>query len=143
MTIINPYLAFNGNAEEAFEYYKSVFGGKFTALQRCKDAPDSDKMLASEREKILHISLPIGQGNVLMASDDLGKMGQNFTVGTNFPLSLHPESQEEADRLFNGLSASGQATIPMHKAYWGAYFGMLTDKFGVQWMVSYDYNGQK
>lgn len=145
MVTVNPYLTFKGNTEEAFEFYKSVFGSEFTGLQRCKDAPEGDKMPASEREKILHISLPIGQGNVLMGSDayDSGKMGQNLTVGNNFFLSLHPESEEEANQLFNGLSAGGQATIPLRKTFWGAYFGMLTDKFGIQWMVNYDYNGQK
>lgn len=140
---INPYLTFDGNAEEAFNFYKSIFGGKFLALQRFGEMPGGEKMPASDREKILHVALPIGQANILMASDALGTMGQNLTAGNNFSLSIDAKSKEEADRLFNGLSKGGQITMPLGDAFWGAYFGMLTDRFGVQWMVNYDYNRNK
>jgi PhnB protein len=143
MATINPYLNFDGNTEEAFNFYKSVFGGEFMALMRWKDAPEADKLPAGDREKVMHVSLPIGKGNVLMATDACKSMGRTLTVGNNFYISISPESEEEADRLFNGLSAGGQVTMPLHKAFWGAYFGMFTDKFGIQWMVNYDYNQQK
>jgi len=143
MATINPYLNFKGNTEEAFNFYKSVFGGEFITLMRWKDAPEADKMPAGDQEKIMHVSLPIGKGNVLMATDACESMGQTLTVGNNFYISISPESEEEATRLFNGLSAGGKVTMPLHKAFWGAYFGMFTDKFGTQWMVNYDYNQQK
>ena len=143
MATINPYLNFDGNTEEAFNFYKSVFGGEFMALMRWKDAPEADKLPAGDREKVMHVSLPIWKGNVLMATDACKSMGRTLTVCNNFYISISPESEEEADRLFNGLSAGGQVTMPLHKAFWGAYFGMFTDKFGIQWMVNYDYNQQK
>jgi PhnB protein len=143
MTTINPYLNFNGNTEEAFNFYKSVFGGEFMALMRWKDAPEADKIPASDREKIMHVSLPIGQGNVLMATDTCKSMGQTLTVGNNFYVCIAAESKGEAERLFNGLSEGGKVQMPLQDMFWGAYFGMLTDKFGIQWMVSYDYNRPK
>lgn len=139
MATINPYLNFSGNTEEAFNFYKSVFGGEFITLMRFKDAPEADKMPAGDREKVMHVSLPIGKGNVLMASDACESMGYTLTVGNNFYISINAESEEEADRLFNGLSAGGQVMMPLEKAFWGAYFGMFADKFGIQWMVNYDY----
>jgi len=140
MATINPYLNFKGNTEEAFNFYKSVFGGEFITLLRFKDAPEADKIPASDREKIMHVSLPIGKGNVLMATDACESMGYTLTIGNNFYISINAESEEEATNFFNGLSAGGKVTMPLHKAFWGAYFGMFTDKFGIQWMVSYDYN---
>lgn len=140
MAAINPYLNFNGNTEEAFNFYKSVFGGEFAGLMRFKDTPEAAKLSAPEQDKIMHIALPIGNGNILMATDALESMGQTLTVGNNFHLTISPESEEEADRLFQALSAGGQVRMPMQKTFWGDYFGMLTDKFGIQWMVSYDYN---
>lgn len=142
---INPYLNFNGNTEEAFNFYKSVFGGEFAALQRFGEMPPCPEMgaLAEEaRDKIMHVALPIGQGTLLMATDSLESMGQNLTAGNNFSLSIDAASKEEADRIFNGLSADGKITMPLADAFWGAYFGMLTDRFGVQWMINYDYNRQ-
>lgn len=143
MASINPYLNFNGNTVEAFNFYKSVFGGEFATVMRFRDIPPSegcDGMTVPENEldKIMHIALPIGNGNVLMATDGLESMGQNFTQGDNFSISLSAESREEADKLFNGLSESGKVEMPLADAFWGAYFGMLQDKFGIQWMVSYD-----
>lgn len=143
MLTINPYLNFKGNTEEAFKFYKSVFGGEFAALMQFKDAPEADKMPAGDRGKIMHVSLPIGKGNVLMATDALESMGQTLTVGNNFYISIHPDNKEEATRLFNGLSAGGKVTMPLGDTFWGAYFGMFTDKFGIQWMVNYALNQQK
>lgn len=141
MASINPYLNFPGTTEEAFNFYKSVFGGEFIALQRFGGGPgcDENQVSAADADKIMHISLPIGKGNILMATDALESMGQTFTPGNNFSLSISVDSEAEADELFNGLSAGGTVEMPLAKAFWGAYFGMLRDKFGVQWMVNYDY----
>ena len=143
MATINPYLNFKGNTEEAFNFYKSVFGGEFMVLMRWKDAPEAEKIPAGDLEKIMHVSLPIGKGNILMATDACESMGQTLSVGNNFYISISTESEEEADRLFNGLSAGGRVIMPLAKAFWGAYFGMFTDRFGIQWMVSYDYGQHK
>ncbi|HEX8738291.1 MAG TPA: VOC family protein [Pyrinomonadaceae bacterium] len=147
MATINPYLNFKGNTEEAFNFYKSVFGGEFAALMRFKDVSaqegcDGMTVAENEQEKIMHIALPVGNGNVLMATDVLESHSQNFTVGDNISLSLSAESKEEADRLFNALSEGGSNIMPLADAFWGAYFGMAQDKFGIRWMVSYDYNKQ-
>ena len=136
MATVNTYLNFNGNTEEAFNFYKSVFGGEFTTLQRFKDTPHADKIPASEQEKIMHVALPIG-GNVLMGTD-VGETMPQVTFGTNSSISLSPESEEEAHKLFNGLSAGGKITMPLEKMFWDALFGMFTDKFGIQWMVNYE-----
>jgi PhnB protein len=120
MATINPYLNFNGNTEEAFNFYKSVFGGEFITLLRFKDAPEADKVPAGDQEKIMHVSLPIGKGNVLMATDALESCGHSLIPGNNFYISINAESEEEANRLFNGLSAGGLVTMALHKAFWGA-----------------------
>ena len=143
MATINLYLNFQGNTEEAFNFYKSVFGGEFTSLQRFKDTPEAGKIPASEQEKIMHIALPIGKGNVLMATDALESMGHKVIAGNNFSISIQAESKEEAERLYNGLSAGGKIEMPLQDMFWGAYFGMFTDKFGIRWMVNYAYNQQK
>jgi PhnB protein len=143
MITINPYLNFNGNTEEAFNFYKSVFGGEFMALVRFKDTPEGGKMPPGDQEKIMHVSLPIGKGNVLMATDALESMGQTLKAGNNFYISISPESEKEATRLFNGLSAGGKIEMPLQKTFWNAYFGMFADRFGIQWMVNYDYNQNK
>jgi len=140
MAMINPCLNFNGNTEEAFNFYKSVFGGEFITLMRFKGAPEADKMPVSEQEKIMHVSLPIGKGNVLMATDALESCGHSLTPGNNFYVCIAVENKEEAEKLFNGLSEGGKIQMPLQDMFWGAYFGMFTDKFGIQWMVSYDYN---
>jgi PhnB protein len=137
MASINPYLNFNGNTEEAFQFYKSVFGGEFSALMRFKDTPEADKVAPGDRDKIMHVALPLGNGNVLMASDAPDSMGQKHKVGNNFYLYVEAGSKEEADMLFSRLSPAGKVEMPMQKTFWGAYFGMLADKFGVQWMVNY------
>ncbi|MBK8552180.1 MAG: VOC family protein [Ignavibacteria bacterium] len=137
MTTINPYLNFNGNTEEAFNFYKSVFGGEFSALMRFKDTSHGDKLSAEEKERIMHVSLPIGETAILMATDGLESMGRKFINGDNFSITIGTDSREEADRIFKELSAGGKVEMPMEDVFWGDYFGMFTDKFGIQWMVSY------
>ena len=138
MATINPYLNFLGNTEEAFNFYKSVFGGEFAMLQRFKDNPESDKVPENEKDMIMHIALPIGKANVLMATDALESMGHKLTMGDNISLSVSADSKEEADQLFNGLSAEGIIQMPLQDMFWGSYFGMCKDKFGIQWMMSFD-----
>lgn len=139
MAAVLPYLNFNGNTEEAFNFYKSVFGGEFTAIMRFKDVPSEYKMSDAEGEKIMHVSLPIGQGTMIMGSDVPDSMGK-VVMGTNFYVSISTTSEAEADRLFNGLSEGGHVAMPLEKSFWGSYFGMFRDKFGIQWMVSYEYS---
>lgn len=136
MATVNTYLNFNGNTEEAFNFYKSVFGGEFVMVQRMKDTPEPDKIPDSDKEKIMHIALPIGT-NILMGTDVLESMPQ-VTFGTNSSICISPDSGEEAKKLFDGLSAGGQIGMPLEKMFWGALFGFFTDKYGVQWMVNYD-----
>ena len=140
MTLVNVYLTFNGNCEEAFNFYKSVFGGEFPYIGRFKDMPadESKKMPAADAEKIMHVSLPISKETMLMGSDTGGEWASNYSRGNNFSVSISTDSKAEADRLFNGLSAGGNATMPMNKTFWGDYFGMFTDKFGINWMVSFN-----
>ncbi len=139
MAQINPYLVFNGNCEAAFDFYKSVFGGEFNFIGRFKDmAADENCPPPSPDfgEKIMHVSYTIGS-SVLMGSD-ANPMQGDVTFGQNISLSINAESKEEADKVFNGLSADGQITMPLDNTFWGAYFGMFTDKFGMMWMVNYD-----
>lgn len=138
MKNVNPYLNFKGNTEEAFNFYKSVFGGEFLTVMRFKDTPEGDRVPAHERDKIMHIGLPIGNGTILMATDALESMGHKIQPGNNFHISIDADTKAEADELFKKLSSGGTVVIPMDKMFWGSYFGMCTDKFGVQWMVSFD-----
>lgn len=138
MPSLNPYLNFNGNTEEVFNFYKSVFGGEFASLERFKNTPEAERMPEGDKNKIMHIALPVGKDNMLMATDVLESMGQQLTVGNNFSISVNADSKEEADRLFNGLSAGGKVELEMQKTFWGSYFGMFSDKFGIQWMISYN-----
>jgi PhnB protein len=140
MASVNVYLNFNGNCEEAFNFYKSAFGGEFAHVGRFKDMPadSGHKMSAEDAEKIMHISLPISKESVLMGSDTGGEWAPNFQLGNNFSISINAASQAEADKLFNALSAGGKVTMPMAKTFWGDYFGMWTDKFGVNWMMSFN-----
>ncbi len=140
MKALNPYLNFSGNTEEAFTFYKSVFGGEFAMIQRFKDTPEASRVAAKDQDKLMHIALPIGKGNVLMATDALESMGHKLVIGNNIQLSVSADSEAEADKIFKGLSAGGKVDVPLSKQFWGAYFGMCTDKFGVQWMVSFDEN---
>ena len=137
MPAINPYLNFNGTAEEAFNFYRSIFGGEFVMLMRMKDTPEEHRKHVSpqELEKIMHIALPINGGGMLMATDSLESLGQKLTVGNNFYISLSPESREEADRVFGALSQGGRVETSLTDMFWG-YFGCFTDKFGIQWMLN-------
>lgn len=139
MAAINPYLTFNGNCEEAFNFYKSVFGGEFPYIGRFKEMPAQYNVPAEQGEKIMHVSLPIGNGTVLMGSDNSKEYGEATIFGNNFSISLDADSEEEAKNLFEKLSASGKVSMPLEKTFWGALFGMLVDKFGIQWMVNFDY----
>ena len=135
---VNPYLNFDGQAEEAFIFYKSVFGGEFTGNMKMKDAPGTEELNENEKNRTMHISLPIGKENLLMGSDILPSMGHKLTKGNNNYISLHPESKAEADRLFNGLSAGGEIEMPMADQFWGDYFGSFKDKFGICWMINFN-----
>ena len=137
MKAVNSYLNFPGNTEEAFNFYKSVFGGELVGLTRFKDTPEGAKLNANEKEMLMHVSLHIGKGNTLMGTDALESMGHKLTAGNNFHLAIETDNKDEADKIFNGLSAGGKVTMPLADTFWGAYFGMLNDKFGIQWMVSY------
>jgi PhnB protein len=136
MLAINPYLNFPGNTEEAFNFYKSVFGGEFTTFQRFKDTAEAGKMSPEDGEKIMHVALPLAGGVTLMATDALESMGQKLVVGNNFYISVEAGSRDEADKLFRDLSEGGKIEMGMNEAFWGAYFGMFKDKFGVQWMIN-------
>jgi len=141
MTVVNVYLNFNGNCEEAFNFYKSVFGGEFPYMGRYKDMPpdkDGKKCGPEEENKIMHVSLPISKETMLMGSDAGGEWAANYTPGNNFTISINTDTKEEADRIFNGLSAGGKVIMPMDKTFWGDYFGLFTDKFGINWMMSFN-----
>ena len=138
MALINPHINFNGNAEEAFLFYQSVFGGEFAMIMRFKDLPNAEAPIAEhERDKIMHIALPIG-GNILMGNDVPEFMGKTAERENRSKISISAESREEADRLFNGLSAGGEVEMPIGDSPWGSYFGMFRDKYGIEWMVDYD-----
>jgi len=146
MTTVNVYLTFNGNCEEAFRFYQSVFGGEIPYIGRFKDMPpsaDGKQLTPEEGEKIMHVSLPISKETMLMGSDTGGEWASCHQQGNNFSVSVNTDSREEADRLFTGLSAGGQVTMPMQNTFWGDYFGMFTDKFGINWMVSFAIPQQK
>jgi PhnB protein len=140
MAKINVYLIFNGNCEEAFNFYKSVFGGDFGYLGRFKDMPSQDgkPIPASEGNKIMHVSLPISKETILMGSDNFETNGKAAIVGNNFSISLSADDKAQADKFFKKLSEGGKSTLPMNQTFWGSYFGMLIDKYGINWMVSFD-----
>lgn len=138
MAKINPYLNFIGNTEEAFNFYKSVFGGEFASISRFKDLANDDFPVSEkEANKIMHISLPIGN-NVLMANDVPEIMGTVNEVKHRSKIALTAESKEEADKLFYGLSEGGTIEMPIAESPWGSYFGMFRDKFGIEWMIDFD-----
>jgi PhnB protein len=138
MTRVHTYLNFAGNAEEAFNFYKSVFGGEFTQVVKFKDFPiEGIEIPKEDGDKVMHVGLPVGEGDVLMASDTLKSLGQELVHGNNTYVSVHPESKEEASRIFNALSQGGDIEMPIADQAWGDYYGAFKDKFGVQWMVNY------
>ena len=135
---INPWINFNGNAEEAFTFYKSVFGGDFTKVIRFKDLANPEYPVAEkDQNKIMLIALPIGKNNMLMANDVPEIMGQVNENENRSKISISTESKEEADRLFNGLSAGGKIEVPMNDGPWGSYFGMFRDKYGIEWIIEF------
>ncbi|HET8573598.1 MAG TPA: VOC family protein [Edaphocola sp.] len=135
MKVVNPYLNFPGNAEDAFNFYKSVFGGEFSMLMRMKDAPGMP-IPEGQEEKIMHIALPLNSGQVLMASDNCN--AGTFKDGNNAYISIHADSVEEGQKLYDALVAGGNAQHPFEKQFWGSWHGNLKDKFGIHWMVNYD-----
>ncbi|MNL35182.1 hypothetical protein D3C87_1571960 [compost metagenome] len=141
MITINPYLNFAGTSEAAFNFYKEVFGGEITMIMRFRDMPD-DKTPENEKDKICHISLQLPNGTLIMATDVLESLGQKLITGNNFYLSINAENRAEADRLFTKLSENGKVEMPMADMFWGDYFGITADKFGTQWMISFN-AGQK
>ena len=144
MPVINPYINFNGNCEEAFNHYKSIFGGEFSYVGRFSEMPPDPNfpMPDDVKNKIMHISLPVSKETILMGSDSGGDWAPQIIVGNNISVSINAGSKEEADRIFNALADGGQVTMPLADAFWGDYFGMCVDKFGINWMMSHNPNYQ-
>ena len=132
---LNIYLNFNGNCREAFEFYRSVFGGTFQAFETFAQGPEDMQLADDEKDNVMHVSLPIGD-SVLMGSDS-SSFGPPLSIGNNFSVSIDGESREQCDELFAKLSEGGTVTMPLEEMFWGSYFGMLTDRFDINWMVSY------
>ena len=144
MAIINPHINFNGNAKEAFNFYKSVFGGEFEKIVHFKDISIPEFPVAeNDANKIMHIALPIGK-NFLMANDVPESMGRTNENENRSKISMSAESKEEAEKIFSGLSAGGNIEMPIAESPWGSYFGMFRDKYGIEWTVDFDprYKGQ-
>ena len=140
MATINPHINFNGNAEEAFNFYKSVFGGEFAKIMRFKDLANAGfPVEEKEANKIMHIALPIGK-SILMANDVPERLGRTNERENRSKIVISAESKEEADKLFNGLSAGGEIEMPISDSPWGSYFGMFRDKYGIEWMIDFDAN---
>lgn len=134
--MLAAYITFNGTTEAAFNFYKNALGGQITDLQRFGDTPGGAEMPDEAKSKIMHIALETGDGDKLMGNDFMDFMGEAFASGNNFSLSLHPDSESAADKLFSELSEGGTIIMPMAKAPWGDYFGMFNDKFGIKWMIN-------
>lgn len=144
MTTINPWINFNGDAEEAFTFYKTVFGGEFTKIIRFKDLASPEFQVADvEAEKIMRIGLPIGKNNILFGNDVPSFMGKVSENENRSKIVVSAESKEEADTIFNGLSVGGQVEGPMSESPWGSYCGMLRDRYGIEWMVDYQKDEMK
>lgn len=142
MAIVNVYLNFNGNCEEAFNFYKSVFGGEFPYIGRFNEMPpdENNPMPETDGNRIMHVSLPISAETMLMGSDTGGEWAPHYKQGNNFSISVTASSTEEAERIFNALAEGGNVTMPLAKTFWADNFGMLEDKFGINWMMSYSEN---
>lgn len=140
MATVNVYLTFNGNCREAFDFYKSVFGGEYPYIGTFGEMPPAEGMEIKEEDlnKIMHVTLPVSAETILMGSDAGSDQASQLTMGNNFSISINAESREKADHLYTGLSAGGKTTMPLSDTFWGAYFGMFTDRFGINWMVNYD-----
>ncbi|MCA9919166.1 MAG: VOC family protein [Anaerolineales bacterium] len=139
MTAITAYVNYNGNCEEAFNFYATVFEGSSLNFDRFSSMPNADQMPQSDQNKIMHAALTLGNQGLIMGSDVLQGMGGEVVFGNNFGLTLQPDSEAETIRLFNALSAGGNVTMPLEKTFWNATFGMFTDKFGINWMINYDH----
>jgi len=139
MRAINPWINFNGNAQEAFTFYQSVFGGEFTKITRFKDLSSPEFQVPEEEaNKIMYIGLPLGKNNVLVANDVPGFMGRVSENENRSKIYVNAESREEADKIFNGLSAGGEVEGPIGDSPWGTYAGMFRDKYGIEWIVEFD-----
>lgn len=139
MASTSTYLNFMGNTEEAFRFYQSVFGTELGPIMRMRDVPPWPGMPAqseAEQNMVMHVSLPILGGHLLMGTDALESMGHALVFGTNVSINLEPDTRAEAERLFAALGAGGKVTMPLQDMFWGDYFGSLTDEYGVQWMVN-------
>ncbi len=144
MPTVNIYLTFNGNCEAAFRFYRSVFGGTFGYVGRFGEMPPQEgqpPVPDSEKNKIMHISLPVSKETCLMGCDSLAAFGETTVYGNNFSITVNGNNMVEADRLFNGLSAGGKVIMPMDHTFWGSYYGLLTDKFGINWMINFSAEG--
>ena len=141
MAKLSYYLNFPGTSEEAIKLYQSVIGGEILAIQRFKEMPGSEKLSAEDSNKVMHMNMKFPDGSILMASDMLESLGHKYLAGNNFYISLDCDSREECDKIFKGLSAGGKVEMELQDTFWGAYFGMWRDKFGVQWIVNYDEKG--
>lgn len=140
MITVNPYLYFNGNCEEAFNFYKSVFEVEFQYVGRYKDVPQTERHIFQEQDnKILHISLPISKETTLMGSDNVEAHKEVISY-SNFSLSINTDEKEEADNLFEKLSKGGKIRLPMNETFWGSYYGVVSDKFGINWKISFEAN---
>lgn len=144
---VTPTLNFDGNTEEVFDFYKSVFGGEFSTVLRFRDLDGMEGLPDHELDRIAHITLPLGNGHLLMGADSLESFGKSLTVGNNFYITLEPKSAEDAERLFDALAAGGHVEMPLEKTEWAEKFGQCADRFGVQWMINYtgdvDFSGSQ
>ena len=139
MKALHPYLTFPGTAEAAFTLYRTVFGGEFAVLMRFGEGPGGENVPAADRGKVMHVALPLPNGGVLMASDTCATQVTPLVVGDNVGLSIAAESEAEVTRLFTALSEGGTVKMKPEKTFWGAYFAMCTDRFGIHWLFNYDY----
>jgi PhnB protein len=140
MEKLNPCLTFPGNCEEAFNFYKSVFGGEFLSLGRFSDIPSDEGVIIPEYKmnKIMHIALPVGSQTILLGNDSYDEWSPAVVAGNNVSLSISAKTKADADRFFKGLAADGKIVMQIGDVFWGSYYGMCTDKFGVNWSVSYN-----
>ena len=139
MAGVSIYLNFNGNTEEAFVFYRSVFGGDFSLLQRFSDMPGNDQVSKADLKKLIHIALSLNEHVTLHGTDAIDNMGRKLVVGNNVSILLDAKSKAEAEKLFNKLSVNGMVEMPLQDTFWGAYYGSFKDQFGIYWMINFDY----
>lgn len=146
MAKVNPYITFNGDCEQAFLFYKSVFGGEFAHFGRYGDMPSTEDCQAAdddEKNKVMHVSLPISDETILMGSDSSDKYGHATAIGNNIAVSIDTSSKAEAEKLYNELSQGGTISMPLQKTFWGAWFAIFIDKFSINWMINFDEEPQQ